>query len=95
MTLCKIGLARSSTAGKPSGNNASLAVRPDDSERVMVEYRFYYLDDSRNVLGPAQIEDLDGDATATEMVRSLLHDQTIEVWEGSRRVAVLPPLKPP
>lgn len=62
-----------------------------EARSVVAEYRFYFLDEGRNISGPADIEQFDEDAAAVAKARNLLEDQIIEVWQGARRVAVLTP----
>ena len=66
----------------------------NDARGIVAEYRIYCLDKDRNFAGSADIEEFDDDAAAIAKARLILEDQMIEVWQGARRVAVLPPSKP-
>jgi hypothetical protein len=45
----------------------------------VAEYRFYFMDEGRNISGPADIGHFDSDATAIAKARLLLEDQIIEI----------------
>ena len=51
----------------------------------MLEYRFYCLDDLGHVASRDDIEAVD-DLAAIEMAQERCKDNTIEVWQGKRRV---------
>jgi hypothetical protein len=59
----------------------------------MTVYRFYFLDKDRRVSGPPEVGTFDDDAAAIADARRQVEDETIEVWDGARRVAVLHPEK--
>lgn len=67
--------------------------RPD--EELMKDYRIFRLTSDGNVAGPAIVERCGTDVDAVKAARKHLRSQQLEVWDGSRRVAILPPVGAP
>jgi hypothetical protein len=62
---------------------------------TMPHYRIFFLE-GRHIKEPAKIISCADDEAATEEARKLLlngADQSLEVWQGDRRVAVIGPSK--
>jgi len=51
----------------------------------MAHYRFYCLDDTGHVVKGADVDAAD-DLAAIEVAQERCEDNTIEVWQGTRRV---------
>jgi DNA-binding response OmpR family regulator len=58
--------------------------------RVMAEYRFYFFS-SQSTMFDNTTHTFDGDANAVAVAISHLRDKIhIEIWEGNRKVAIVP-----
>jgi hypothetical protein len=58
---------------------------------MMREYRIFRLDASGNIVGPSKIITCEDDQEVMNKVRQVIGDETIEIWEGPRRVATIRP----
>ena len=62
---------------------------------LMANYRFYVLDEDDHVREPPRVFECPDDATAVEQAVPLVNGRVVEVWDHSRRVVRLEPLKRP
>jgi hypothetical protein len=58
----------------------------------MPAYRIYTIDKDGHIVGPANIVDAADDQEARQEAKRMLEGHTIELWDGSRRVAKFDPL---
>jgi hypothetical protein len=58
---------------------------------MMRDYRIFRLDAAGNTLGPSKIISCENDQEVVNKVRQVIGAETIEIWEGSRRVATIRP----
>jgi hypothetical protein len=58
----------------------------------MPAYHIYTIDKNGRIAGPANIIDAADDQEARQEAKRMLDGHTIEVWDGSRRVAKFDPL---
>jgi hypothetical protein len=54
-------------------------------------YRFYVLDESGNIAGPARVTSCEDDDAAMHQARRYLENKAIEVWHVDRRVGLVEP----
>jgi hypothetical protein len=58
----------------------------------MRDYRIFFFEGGR-IKEPAKIISCADDEAATEEARKLLDHESLEIWQGDRRVAVIGPSK--
>jgi hypothetical protein len=58
----------------------------------MPDYRIFFFEGGR-IKEPAKIISCADDEAATEEARKLLDHESLEIWQGDRRVAVIGPSK--
>jgi hypothetical protein len=56
---------------------------------MMRDYRMFRLDAAGNILGPSKIITCENDQEVINKVRQVIGAETIEIWDGSRRVATV------
>jgi hypothetical protein len=57
----------------------------------MPEYRIFQLDDADRIVRPSKAVTHENDQDAIVGARKTLDGATIEIWQGSRRVAIIRP----
>ena len=57
----------------------------------MTRYRIYALSANDHVINPPEVVEFSDDQAAIDRAKQLVDGQTIEVWDGPRRVVRLPP----
>ena len=55
----------------------------------MSDYRFYSVDVDGHIDAPAFVAELPSDEAAKQHATALINGRDIEIWDGSRRVAVV------
>jgi hypothetical protein len=53
----------------------------------MREYRIFRLDDAGSILGPSKLIKCENDQEVIKKVQEAMSGETMEIWEGPRRVA--------
>ena len=56
----------------------------------MPSYRLYFLDRDAHISTPPEVLDCADDAEALQKAKKFLDGKDLEVWDGNRRVAVIP-----
>jgi hypothetical protein len=59
----------------------------------MPDYRFYSINKDGRIAAPAEIHALPNDEAAVKEAKTLLKEDTIEIWEGARIVYRLEPAR--
>jgi hypothetical protein len=55
------------------------------------EYKIFRLDGAGNIFGPSKVIAGENDQEVINKVRQVIGAETMEIWEGSRRVATIRP----